>query len=783
MSAEFFPASERLLGAAANGVYQGMLVTLLAGLALRLFARTNAATRHAVWFGVLLFVTALIPAHLLLSSPPHPKIPASAIGPSASLAAIARAPSDSGTPPDWPAADSKLSDPQPDETNVADSDAPPVFPRALIPNDQAGTEIVPSPVPGTRPAGKPSPISISLRAVLKPLAQRLETAISLPHSVCLCLVAGWVFLAGLRAALIVVRIAEVRRVKSTARAPIQCLQTLFDKLRSSLAAGRNVRLGISDAHRNAVVLGFVHPVVLLPAEMDRAANEDEVEHVLRHELAHVDRRDDWGNLAQQLIQAALFFHPAVWWISSKLSLEREIACDDRVLDASPRPRAYALTLANIAIRMNHCRHLLAPGVSNNNSQLQQRITMILNTQRDRSPRLARSWLGIFTTATAMLAALAIAAGPRVVLAKSQPAAPAPAAEAPGQPALPPPPPQPGTAPEAPLPATASMPAAPEALPPSEPLLADATVSAAIPPDLSGPESAPRPKPPGSEGDYITSSSFPAAVGVAPITTSDGVALVAPVAPFGAVVGIAPVEPGAADEGDESDSSSQDAARPVARGAKKRMTIEERLDRIERMLNDLEARGTLKDHHRDDAFLWRGVPPSNPNPANMQADSIAAYKDFTAQAKKAAEQAQRAMEASQRDMERAADQAARELDLKAKDFDIYAKMGLAGNDALEKQSRELEQQSRDLEQKGREIEQQSKSIGRMTKDFQQSESKRPLMELQALRDARDSLNREIESLNRQIKRLEQQQNSPKQPGESNKFGASPKAETLGQPDKS
>ena len=56
-------------------------------------------------------------------------------------------------------------------------------------------------------------------------------------------------------------------------------------------------------HRAAVVLGFVHPVVLLPAEMDQDANEGEAEHVLRHELAHVDRRDDWWNLAQQLIQA------------------------------------------------------------------------------------------------------------------------------------------------------------------------------------------------------------------------------------------------------------------------------------------------------------------------------------------------------------------------------------------------------------------------------------------------------------------------------------------------
>ncbi len=155
------------------------------------------------------------------------------------------------------------------------------------------------------------------------------------------------------------------------------------------------------------MLGFAHPAVLLPSEMDKETTDGEVEHVLRHELAHVDRWDDWGNLAQQLIEGALHFHPAIWWISRQLSLEREIACDDHAIEAGGSPRAYALTLANVAIRMNQCRHSLAPGVSNNNSQLQQRITMILNAQRDRSPRLSRSRLGLFTATAAILAAIAI----------------------------------------------------------------------------------------------------------------------------------------------------------------------------------------------------------------------------------------------------------------------------------------------------------------------------------------------------------------------------------------
>src|SRR5207247_2484980 len=81
-------------------------------------------------------------------------------------------------------------------------------------------------------------------------------------------------------------------------------------------------------------------------------------------------------------------HPAVWWISKRLSLEREIACDDYVLQSSAQPHAYALLLANLAARLQRCPPLLAPGASNNKTQLQQRIDMILNTRRNTSPRLA-----------------------------------------------------------------------------------------------------------------------------------------------------------------------------------------------------------------------------------------------------------------------------------------------------------------------------------------------------------------------------------------------------------
>ena len=101
-----------------------------------------------------------------------------------------------------------------------------------------------------------------------------------------------------------------------------------------------------------------------------------------------------------------------------MTLEREIACDDRVLEQSTNPRAYALLLTDLAGRAQGCPPLLAAGVSINKSQLKQRIDMILNKDRDTSSSLAKARLGVVSSAAAMLAVMAVYSAPRVLLAQN-----------------------------------------------------------------------------------------------------------------------------------------------------------------------------------------------------------------------------------------------------------------------------------------------------------------------------------------------------------------------------
>src|SRR5437867_6251137 len=70
MGTEILAVSDRLLAAVMNGIYQGILITVLVALSLRVFRRINAATRHAVWLCSLVLLVLLVVAHCLFHSRP-----------------------------------------------------------------------------------------------------------------------------------------------------------------------------------------------------------------------------------------------------------------------------------------------------------------------------------------------------------------------------------------------------------------------------------------------------------------------------------------------------------------------------------------------------------------------------------------------------------------------------------------------------------------------------------------------------------------------------------------
>jgi hypothetical protein len=78
------------------------------------------------------------------------------------------------------------------------------------------------------------------------------------------------------------------------------------------------------------------------------AGASELKQIILHEMAHLDRGDDWTNLLQKLLRALCPLNPALFWAERHLCLEREQACDDAVLDAAGNARAYATCLTKLA---------------------------------------------------------------------------------------------------------------------------------------------------------------------------------------------------------------------------------------------------------------------------------------------------------------------------------------------------------------------------------------------------------------------------------------------------
>jgi Zn-dependent protease with chaperone function len=170
-------------------------------------------------------------------------------------------------------------------------------------------------------------------------------------------------------------------------------------------AGRPVKLLVSDEVRVPAAFGFFHPAVVIPRWALSDLSPDERKVIVLHELAHLRRWDDWTNLLQQILKALFFFHPAVWWLDGRLAFEREIACDDLVLERTSSARAYAASLVSVAEkvvaeRMRMGRALeLAQSALGRMGEVSARIMRILDGRRPSH----RGW----RPAVAMIGTLAV----------------------------------------------------------------------------------------------------------------------------------------------------------------------------------------------------------------------------------------------------------------------------------------------------------------------------------------------------------------------------------------
>ena len=117
-------------------------------------------------------------------------------------------------------------------------------------------------------------------------------------------------------------------------------------LSRSVGVRRSVEVVASAVVKVPIVVGVLRPMILMPVATVLGLTHDQLETILIHELEHVRRYDGLVNLLQRLVETILFYHPAVWWISGRVRIEREHCCDDAVA-ARVDARTYAGALATL----------------------------------------------------------------------------------------------------------------------------------------------------------------------------------------------------------------------------------------------------------------------------------------------------------------------------------------------------------------------------------------------------------------------------------------------------
>ncbi len=250
-------------------------------------------------------------------------------------------------------------------------------------------------------------------------------------------------------------LAAARLAKRDTRPAPSELEERLRRIASRLSFRGRVRLLESLRVAVPCAIGIVRPVVLVPAGIATGMSGPQLDALLAHELAHVRRRDFLVNALQIAAETVLFYHPAVWWVSHRIRVERENACDDLAVAATGDAAEYARLLLALEERRSVARApRLAMAADGHRGDLWNRIVRLLPSA---APTSARSGLRPAAGVVLLTGVLATATGATLFAPEPEPApvpSPRPAAEL--RPAAP------SATPAAPAPSGRSAPRPPKA---------------------------------------------------------------------------------------------------------------------------------------------------------------------------------------------------------------------------------------------------------------------------------------------------------------------------------
>jgi beta-lactamase regulating signal transducer with metallopeptidase domain len=364
---------ERAASLLASASLKSFLILGIAALVVAAWRKSSASARHVVWTAA---VGATIALPLLAALTPKWSSPALAFRlPAVSTPVAERAVS---APIDLPAirdgndaVSSATVSRNPSLPEVATSRNETITPTGNEAIASAPTAAV-SPVPSVEPMTREAAPTIDWAVIASLDWKRI---------------ASLIWLAGFVAVLLPILVAQLRLRRIASAAHVlrggKWMATL-SRARSTGRISRHVTLLESDDAAMPMTWGVFSPVLLLPTGADEWP-EWKRRNILLHELAHVERFDCLTQLVSQIACALYWFNPLVWVAARRMRVERELACDDRVIGAGSRPSDYAGHLLDVARSLRPARATAHAAIAMARpSQLAGRLGAVLDRDRNRA---------------------------------------------------------------------------------------------------------------------------------------------------------------------------------------------------------------------------------------------------------------------------------------------------------------------------------------------------------------------------------------------------------------
>jgi beta-lactamase regulating signal transducer with metallopeptidase domain len=126
------------------------------------------------------------------------------------------------------------------------------------------------------------------------------------------------------------------------------IAAVVSKLAARMGVRRSVSIRVAPTAMSPATFGILRPVILISSATVLGMSPQQLEAVLAHELAHIRRHDYLVNVLQMLAETLLFYHPAIWFASRRIRVERELCCDDVAVEACGDAVCYAQALTSVA---------------------------------------------------------------------------------------------------------------------------------------------------------------------------------------------------------------------------------------------------------------------------------------------------------------------------------------------------------------------------------------------------------------------------------------------------